>query len=222
MLLTSRPAVALSGLRRLPAGQRAREDLAENRQAIALVSAHRQQRTYRRPVEHRGITIGATLAVDRASRRAVARRGSARPGSCLRRSPRSRCRAPAAHRRDPARWRRSDSRRAGGRVPPYGATRMPKPDVLTKWMEAKPACATCSAHAPMRPRCPALRIAIAQKPDLPCLGDRKVHGLAADHLAVAELAVDDRVARRSRERRARAGWRAPCLWRASRRTWRRG
>jgi hypothetical protein len=30
---------------------------------------------------------------------------------------------------------------------------------------------------------------------LTCFGDRKVHGLATDHLAVAELSVDDCVAR---------------------------
>ena len=69
MLLTSRPAVGLAGFVVPPAGQRAGEDLAEHRQAVALVAADRQQRARRRTVEHRRVLVGPPLAVDRAAGR---------------------------------------------------------------------------------------------------------------------------------------------------------
>ena len=42
-------------------------------------------------------------------------------------------------------------------VPPKGATSMPRPLVLTKWMEIRPRAAASSAQSPMRPRWPELR-----------------------------------------------------------------
>ena len=64
----------------------------------------------------------------------------------------------------------AESRRS---LPPCGATRMPKPDVLTKWKETRPASASCSAQAPMRPRWPALRMAMMAKPPASALAQRR-------------------------------------------------
>ena len=49
-------------------------------------------------------------------------------------------------------------------VPPKGATIMPSPLVLTKWIEMKPLAAASSAQSPMRPRWPELRRPTTETP----------------------------------------------------------
>src|SRR5260221_9651709 len=79
----------------------------------------------------------------------------------------------------------ADRRRS---LPPCGATRIPKPEVLTKCTETMPAAATCSGHAPTE------MPGVADGDDGNAVQasplDAKRHGLPGDDLPIAEIAVD--------------------------------
>ena len=135
-----------------PAGQRAREDLAEHRQPVTLVAGDGQQRAFGRAVEASRDRGSAGLR-----RRSCSLRGNVLPWlsatwilpSAMADVEMSRISGAPSAVGAPAAIGLADSRRS---LPPNGATRMPNPDVFTKWIDASPACAACSAHAPMRPR----------------------------------------------------------------------
>ena len=77
-------------------------------------------------------------------------------------------------------------------VPPKGATIMPSPLVLTKWIEMRPLAAASSAQSPMRPRWPELRRPTTETPYSRALSAASVNRLLADGLAEAVVAVEHR------------------------------